>query len=190
MDHHEVARRSLASYDEERGLFQLRILTDDVTVNPGQRSVSWNDPSSCGGKPPGFHYWLVSVVYLICARDKSPSGRWVKAESLQYGEFFFRGPHELPTGDIERAFDSEAGRFAAAAQSLGGTPWAQGKNAFVLPALPKAPLLVQFWERDEEFPARAGILFDSEVCDQLPIDALFSLVTIAGKRLVEKGRDI
>ena len=189
-DPRDVSRRSLAQYDEQEGVFRLNILTDEIVVNPKERSVTWSDPARNGGKPPSFHHWLVSVVYLLSASKKPPAGRWVKAEALPYGEFFFRGPHELPTARIADAFDDRQDRFSAAARALAGEPWPLGRNAFVLPGLPKVPILVQFWERDEEFPARAGFLFDRDTCDHLPIDAAFSLVTVVAVRLIEADKEI
>ncbi len=187
LDPSEVAGRSLAEYDERAGAYRLSILADELLIRPAGRSVSWADVERRGDKPPGFHYWLVSVVYLISARPEPCAGEWVGPSSLPYGEFFFRGPHELPTGAIADTYGADAERFADAARRLGGRPWPQGCNAFELPALPKIPILVQLWERDEEFPARASFLFDRATCSHLPIDAVLSLSVIVANRLVEAG---
>ena len=187
MDPLDVVARSLAEYDAGEGAYRLRILTDGLLIHPAEETIAWADAGRRKGKPPGFHHWLVGVVYLISAKAQRLTAEWVGPSLLPYGEFFFRGPHALPAEEIAKTFGDGPGRFAAAARSLGGKPWAQGGNAFELPALPRVPVMVQFWEKDDEFPARAGFLFDRATCDHLAVDALFSLVIIVTKRLVEAG---
>ena len=186
MDPRDVTARSLADYDAQSAEFRLRILTDEVRISPEKRAVAWPPDARAGG-PPGFNYWLVSVVYLLSAKALPPKGDWVSATSLPYGEFFFRGPHALPTEAVAAAFGPRPEAFERAAEALGGKPWAEGRGAFVLPALPRVPMLVQLWERDEEFPARASFLFDSTAGDHLMVDAIWTLSAIVAKRLIESA---
>jgi len=183
----DVVHRSLAAFDGDSDTYRLRILTDELLISSREQSVAWADRDKCADKPPGFHYWLVSVVYLLSAQPRPPTGEWVNPNSLPYGEFFFRGPHELPTGALAETFGKQPERFIEAARTLGGTAWPQGRHAFELPALPRVPILVQFWESDDEFPARARFLFDRNACDHLMVDALLSLAIIVARRLVEVG---
>jgi len=186
MDPRDVTARSLADYDAQSAEYCLRILTDEIRVCPEKRSVAW-PPDARAVKPPGFNYWLVSVVYLLSAKALAPKGDWVSASSLPYGEFFFRGPHALPTETVATAFGDRPEAFARAAEALGGKPWPAMRRAFVLPALPRVPMLAQLWERDEEFPARAGFLFDSTAGEHLMVDAILALSAIVAKRLVESA---
>ena len=186
MDPRDVTARSLADYDAPSAEYRLRILTDEVRISPERRTVAWPPDAIGTGKPPGFNYWLVSVVYLLSAKALPPKGDWVSATSLPYGEFFFRGPHALPTDSVATAFGDRPEAFERAAEALGGKRWTQPR-AFVLPALPRVPVLAQFWARDEEFPARASFLFDSTAGEHLMVDAILSLSAIVAKRLVETG---
>ena len=186
-DPQDVAERSLARYDAETGTYHLRLLTDELVIDSSRESVAWADAKQREGKPPAFHQWLVGVVYLLSAQAQPPTGNWVGPNSLPYGEFFFRGPHALPTGLITDAFSERPQQFTEAARALGGRAWQQGRHAFEMPALPRVPILIQFWEKDDEFPARAGFLFDRNACDHLMVDALGSLALIVAKRFVEVG---
>jgi len=202
MDPRDVTARSLADYDAPSAQYRLRILTDEVRISPEKRTVAWPPSAGAGAatalrtaKPPGFNYWLVSVVYLLSAKALPPKGEWVSATSLPYGEFFFRGPHALATEAVAAAFADRPEAFERAAEALGGKRWpaapcpehSRRGGAFVLPALPRVPMLVQLWERDEEFPARASFLFDSTAGDHLMVDAIWSLSAIVAKRLVESA---
>jgi hypothetical protein len=206
MDPADVTARSLAEYDAQSAEYRMRILTDEVRISPEKRTVAWPAEASAAlsnalragpsaalraGKPPGFNYWLVSVVYLLTAKAVPPKGSWVSATSLPYGEFFFRGPHALPTEAVATAFGDRPEAFKRAAEALGGKPPpsepSRMRCALVLPALPRVPMLVQLWERDEEFPARASFLFDSTAGDHLMVDAILALSAIVAKRLVESA---
>jgi len=198
MDPADVTARSLAEYEDQAAEYRLRILTDEVRISPTKRAVAWPPDGRAAplsvpraGKSPGFNYWLVSVVYPLSAKAAPPTGSWVSANSLPYGEFFFRGPHALPTATLAATFGDRPDVFARAATALGGKPWPSGPNptrgAFVLPALPRVPMLAQFWERDEEFSARANFLFDSNAGDHLMVDAILALSAIVAKRLVESA---
>jgi hypothetical protein len=183
MDPADVTRRSLADYDAQSGEYCLRILTEEVRISPSKRAVSWPAAAAAGRDRPGFHYWLVSVVYLISARAEALKGQWISPVSLPYGEFFFRGPHTLPTNLVADAFGDRPERFRRAAAELGGTACPALQGAFQMPALPRVPILVQLWERDEEFPARANFLMDGSAGDHLAVDAILALLTIVAKGL-------
>jgi len=45
--------------------------------------------------------------------------------------------------------------------------------------LPRVPLTATLWLADEEFPAHAGLLFDSTSGLQLPTDILWSLARLS-----------
>jgi hypothetical protein len=189
-----VTARSLADYDAPSAEYRLRILTDEIRISPKKRTVAW-PPDARAAKPPGFNYWLVSVVYLLSAKTLPPKGDWVSATSLPYGEFFFRGPHALPTDAVAAAFGNRLEAFERAAEALGGKPWPPARDpersrtsrAFVLPALPRVPMLAQLWERDEEFSARASFLFDAAAGEHLMVDAILALSAIVAKCLVESA---
>ena len=43
---------------------------------------------------------------------------------------------------------------------------------------------IVIWRADEEFPARASILFDQTAADQLPLDALWMAANLAVKVMI------
>jgi len=181
-----VCRRSGAAWVEEQGAYLLRVLSGELLVSPGRRQVAWADPRP-QQKPPGFHHWLLSVVYLLGAREIPLSGEWAPCRKLPYGEFFFRGPHRLPTDPVARAFGTDGRRFMEAAWKLGGTRSDFGDYAAALPVLPRVPLLYVLWQQDEEFPARASILFDTTIAEHLLVDAVLAACEVATRALLAAG---
>jgi len=176
-----VVQRTEAAYDPDRHVFRLLLCACEHTVDPATRSVVAADG------PAGYEAKLVCVQYLLVAQDRPLSGQTVLATTLPYGDFFFRGPHPMPTARIEAAFGEDTVSFAAAAEALGGRPVDMGDAAFEFPALPRLPITIVLWTADDEFPARAQFLFDSTAHLHLPLDALWLLTRILAKRLVVAG---
>jgi hypothetical protein len=49
----------------------------------------------------------------------------------------------------------------------------------MLPPLPKVPTTVLLWTADDEFPARADLLFDATCSQHLPLDILWSVAMLS-----------
>ena len=109
--------------------------------------------------------------------------QWVSERQLPGGHLFFQGPHALPLSPIVSRFGQDAEGFRRTCSALGGTPLPYGDAAFALQALPRVPLGLILWVGDDEFPARAGVLFDPSAAVYLPLDLVLGLVRAAVLRL-------
>jgi len=82
-----------------------------------------------------------------------------------------------------------AGRLALLiqrAEDLGGRPVSVGEDADVallFEPLPRVPILLLYWEPEEDFPAQARFLFDSSVGAYLDLESLLFLVEGLMERL-------
>lgn len=174
----EVGSRAAVSYDAARQAYLVPLCGRDVSVLPAEKRV--DAPEG----PPGFEAALVCVQYLLVSQDVPRANEWVDPKTVPYGDFFFRGPHPLPTGGLEKAFGESLDAFRRAAASLGGRAVPMGDAAYEFRALPRVPIVVILWAADDEFPARARFLFDRNVHHQLPVDALWVLCRVLAKGLV------
>ncbi len=171
----EVVGRAGVAFDPARSTYLVPVCGSEVRVTPAERRAE-----GAGG----YDATLVALQYLLVARDEPPAGEWVDPKSLPYGDFFFRGPHPMPTEGLEKAFGEALDAFRAAAEALGGRPVEMGDAAYQLPVLPRVPAIVILWGADDEFPARAKFLLDRRADRQLPLDALWMLCRVLAKRLV------
>jgi hypothetical protein len=174
----EVAARAAVAYDAQGGVFCVPLLGMECRVDPAGERVQ------CPQGDAGFDGALLCVQYLLTARAEPLAGELANPRSLPYGEFFLRGPHDLPTGRIEQVFGERPERFRAAAEALGGRPVDIGDVAAEFRVLPRVPITVSLWAADDEFPARAQFLVDKWADHQLPLDALWMLCGVVAKRLV------
>jgi len=126
---------------------------------------------------------LLCLVYLLGVSPRALVNRPVSAAQLKCAHFF-RGPHELSLGPLERRFGEDIDGFRKAAEALGGIPLPMADAAYMLKAFPKIPVYILLWEQDEEFEARVSVLFDQSIEAHLAADAIWGLVSLITRRLL------
>jgi len=178
----EVSLRAAVAHDPEQQAYLVPLLNAQLRVLPSEKRAE-GAPWAAAWEP-----MLLCVQYLLTAQDTPPAGEWVDPKSLPCGDFFFRGPHPVPTAGIEEAFGTRLDAFRAAAEVLGGRPVAMGDAAYEFSFLPRVPAVVILWAADDEFPARAKFLLDKFAHRQLPLDALWVLCRVLAKLLTAAGK--
>lgn len=174
VDAGETARRTRCRFLAERGVFAVFLLNREYLVDPGPRTICLSEQTS-GARPAGYLEQLSILAYLLHARDLPLTGKLVSVEKLDRGGFFFRGSHKLPMEKLVRVLGPDPTLLHKAGRVLNALPRAFGDASIELSVFPRIPLTLILWAADEEFPARASILFDQSAPEQLPLDVLFSV---------------
>jgi hypothetical protein len=179
LDPVQTAIRAGCEYLPETSAFNITLLNCPFEIYPQEKKIV-----SLGDMPAGFLEQLCLLAYLIDAKDLPTAGKLVKAESLPGGQFFFRGPHELPLKKLQDAFGAKAELMLKAAEAVNAEICDFGDASVKVQVLPRVPIVFVIWAGDDEFPARASILFDQTAADQLPLDALMVAVNLSTKALL------
>ena len=176
----EVCRRSLAA--AETGGYSLGFLDRRYRVEPeaGRIGGPQEDPLLADAE-----FELLVLTYLTQAADTPPERNWISEKDLPGGSMFFRGPHALPLEPLLARFGQDLTGFRRAAEGLGGSALPYGDAAYGFTALPRIPAGCLLWVGDEEFPARAGMLFDRSLARHLPLDVVLALAHCLVLRLLE-----
>lgn len=127
-------------------------------------TVSGNGIADANGKQPALDVCVILCKYLLLCPVVTPHARdWVSYRGLKDSgplTVYFRN-------DVERAIaDHFSGRLDAlegACKGIGGyAPEIDGSYdlAMQFDALPRVPLILLFNDGDDEFPARASVLFE------------------------------
>lgn len=182
LDPGTVAENAKCDYFENSGIFTITLLNRMYEVSPKKRIIQRDDPSA---EQPGFMEQLCILAYLINVKDTPVDGKLVAAEKLQGGQFFFRGPHELPTRKLQEVFGLTPERLFEASQQLNARQCEYGDASIEVFVLPKLPLVFVIWAGDDEFDARASILFDKSATDQIPLDAVLAAVTLTADTIIK-----
>ena len=80
----------------------------------------------------------------------------------------------LPLDRLVEKYSSNVESLIKIGISLGGEQMNLGDAAVRLFPFPRVPVALLIWKHDEEFPARADILFDSTCSEHLPTDIVWS----------------
>jgi len=177
------ARRARCGFNSESETAQyvITFLNRQYMVDVAKKEISTVEIS----EPSGFLEQLCILGYLITAKDIPLSNKLVRARSLPGGDFFFRGIHDLPTDKLAQAFGSQPEKLYDAMKQLDARRCDYGDASMEILLLPRIPLTVIVWGADEEFDARASILFDRSAGDQIALDALGAAVNLTVNALTK-----
>jgi len=108
-----------------------------------------------------FTLKLLTLIYLGKTDGTEPSGEWIPYREVPDGRFYepvFTRSVEEPLAAAFGTRDPAA--FRAAAEALSGSPEEPGDASFSFTLFPLVKLCFLLWFSDDEFPARAVVLFD------------------------------
>lgn len=84
-------------------------------------------------------------------------------------------------------FEGRAALMEKACLALNGSPVRQGDVGYVIHAFACMPLMVVFWDGDEEFNAQANILFDADITDFIHEETVVCIASDLVRRLAEEA---
>ena len=180
MDPEDVCRRALVSYEAHKG-YEVPFLHQRYLCQPEARLILCQDSPV---KPLSFQEYLVLLVYLIKAQDFPLERKRISEREIPGGDLFFRGPHALLKEPLEKRFGKDPKGFLDCGQSLGGRETGKGDASFELRVLPRVLVEYILYGEDEEFPAQININFDGTVYRHLPLDVIWAMINVTGRRLL------
>lgn len=123
----------------------------------------------------------VLIRYIQKGSRSRPGGEFVTlaqlAGPLFRQESYSQSALERP---VVRRFQGRVPELMAAAETVGGRPGGSaglGAVSLIFELLPRIPLQLIFYDRDEEFPARATLLFDCNATQLIDFESLAVLIT-------------
>ncbi|MBN2146070.1 MAG: DUF3786 domain-containing protein [Anaerolineales bacterium] len=155
--------------------------------------VSWPDLQVCEqtSSKPASLFDAAMLLYYLHSADGSPlTGRWIGYRELPDGAFYSQAFQGYTGNRIASSLGERPEAFCTAAKALGGErlPALPGE-AYVFLPLPRIPLAAILYPGDEEFPARASILFDAAVSHYMTTDGLALLGAGLTGRLIKTAQN-
>jgi hypothetical protein len=128
------------------------------------------------------------LAYYFHTSDGTPvNGEWISFAELPDGRIYNQAFQGYSGDVLARSFGLDVESFKSVCEGCGGTATTQGDAAYLFAALPRLPLLVNYWSGDEDFPSTCKILFDRSVSHYLPTDVCAILGSMLTSKLL-KGR--
>jgi len=176
----DVCKTAAVAYDTATGLYRIRSFGMDFDLTVRDRTITSIAPgSNVLLLRLGYFFRLSVLWYLVSAKEIACTGRPVKLENVQGGDIFTKGSHILPLDAVAQKYGKNKESFIDQGEKLGGEIMKYGDASLQLFPLPRVPVILTLWLEDEEFPARADLLFDSTCELQLPTDIIWSIAMMS-----------
>jgi hypothetical protein len=181
-----VCARSEATFEAANAAYRLASFGRRFLVHPASRRIVGPEPVDAAVLERHGDLLRLSLLwYLVKATADRVSGRLVNPTRLPGGDLFARGTHVLPLDALAARYTERPADFLAGGSALGGRAVPYGDAAVELPALPKIPVTLILWRADDQFPARADLLFDASAPRHLPTDVLWAVAMLAVQLMQE-----
>lgn len=184
LDAKSTQKRADCHYICEKNQYLVKMLNKKYVIDLEKRGIFPDNPDS-KQQPPNFLQQLCLLAYLINSQNLPLAGVLVRGEELPSGQFFFRGLHSLPTEKLKSVFGNCPQRLYEALSHFDAEKRSFGDASVELRVFARIPLTIVIWRGDDEFDARASILFDRTASSHLPLDALLTAVKLAVDDVVE-----
>ncbi len=171
-DAHDLAWKTGSVFKadhQEKGIFSLLVWNKETLLTyPGFIAKDRDT-----GKVVSPLIETLLLYYYSTASGAPIQGEWVSFADLPDGRFYNQAFQGYTGSELGRFFQSDAARLKQAVTSSGGVlvPDAPGDLAYRFMALPRVPLLLVYWQGDEDFPSSYQVLFDAAADRYLPTDA-------------------
>ena len=159
-----LCKNTMASFDENEQNFCLPSMGTDIFIHYPDFAIK---------QELDMWHHLTLLQYLDTADGTPLSGQWISLQQMPGGVTRGRGFDK----DIETMFDRyfsniTADEFLARCLQLGGKEFrGRADVEVVIPYAPMFPILVRFWESDDEFAASGKLLVDRSAEHYLSIDS-------------------
>ncbi|MDW7651195.1 MAG: DUF3786 domain-containing protein [Bacillota bacterium] len=153
----EMAANSGCLYDLDKQRFTVPFLGENYTVTYPDGIVKMANEIT---EAPLITAILL-LHYLTQASGIELSKNWISFKELQGGGIYIEPFQHRAVIPFVKNFGARPTEFARAAEKLGGERAQHGDIAYIIPALPRVPILYILWQGDEEFPPNGTILFDN-----------------------------
>ena len=124
------------------------------------------------------------LAYYFHTGDGAPlTGHWISFADLPDGRTYNQAFQGYSGDELVKIFGMNVERFRVACEQSGGVAISIGDAAYSFYALPRLPLLVNYWCGDEDFPSSCKVLFDSSIDHYLPTDVCAILASMLTRRI-------
>ena len=168
----KVCRRAQCQYDNHHRCYIISLWGEAHRIYPHEARI---EPVVEPRVPFPEYFDLFMVHYLLHAQATKMDNAWISEKDIPGGTTFFRGPHAIPTHLVADRFDNQIVRFQEQCTSLKGTSLDMADAAFVFQIVPRIPVAVLYWARDDEFPTETKLLYDRSIAHHLALDIIYAL---------------
>lgn len=181
-DQEEMIQRYGLDHDDDD--LYISFLDRRYRIDRQTGQVRWSGDDPRTEMIAGYNEVMTIYDVLCCSKeDRHLAHEWVNVGSLstiQGGTLEKRGDFFQNAG---KAFAGKADALSRACEALGGKELEKGDAAYELDLFPFLPLILRFWDADEDFPASLQILVDKNILDYMHYETLMFALSHVLERL-------
>lgn len=164
----------------------LRFFGQDYQIDPATGEISEKDDP----KASVDFNTAMSIYNLFYYSKEKPrlSGEWVPFRDVPRAGVFTKAFFEQTVEPFARTFNGHLPELLEAGESLGYERIAYSDAGFEARAFDCLPIRFLFWDGDEEFPAKANVLFDKNIVEFVHEETVVLIAASGLKRLVQAAR--
>ena len=192
-------RGEFVKYDQDNMIrkFSLRNDASYIYINFMSREyridrktgvVEWSENDFSTSVEADFNESMTIYDILCYSRDDcSLSGNFCPVNLLK-GTVKTSGSGSNLFQNAADSFSGKQKELECVCSFLGEDPGLKGDVAVKLYPFPFLPVILQFWEADDDFPARLNFLFDENTLDYMHFETVFFMTGHILKRIGEMMR--
>jgi len=164
----DICRKADVNYDEAEQMFYIRSFDGDLKIRYPEY-----DPVSEITDAREMWYYLTMLQYLDTADGSPLLGKWITLSEMPGGAARSVGFQKETDHAFARvAHKAHIEEFRNACKKIGGVP-AEGKGdvSCIVYFAPRFPVMLNFWEADDEFPASVRMYVDAQAEHYLTLEA-------------------
>jgi len=129
------------------------------------------------------------VMYYFDSDVAIPAtGKWISFAELPDGRVYDSAFQGNTGNTLVKTFGLDIESLRKVCENLGGKAISGfGDAAYVIQSLPRIPMLINYWQGDEDFPSTCKLLFDETVSHYLPTEACAILGNMVVRKLVKNA---
>ncbi len=164
------------SLAHDKSYLYVTMLHRDYRIDRGSGVIEWSDDGFATTFEADFNSSLTICDVLCDSKDGAAlSGRYCGVRSLR-GTVKSGGLGDELFQSSADAFNGHTDALREACRRFGTLITLSGDVAARLDAFPFLPVILQFWEADEDFPAALKFLFDENILDFMRFETVFYLM--------------
>lgn len=169
--------------EHDRSYLYLTFVGRHCRINRSSGWVEWTEDHFVHAVHADYNISMTIFDVLCYAKDDCClSGRFVPVSQLK-GTVQSASPGNAMFDGVAKKFDHRSKQLSRACELLGGQKENVGDVSYRIPLFDFLPVILQFWNSDEEFPPVLKLMWDENILSYMHFETTFFAAGHLWKRL-------
>jgi hypothetical protein len=179
----KISKSSLIQYDWLKNCLVFESFGQEIEISYPEGQVCFKGTDE---KLVLFGWDLMLLNYLSNSKELPVKNEWVSYRELPQGNVFYPNIKTHVLEALSQFFTESNKKLIRNALAKLGFIFVESKADIAATAkfVPRVPVLIQFWEGEDEVPSSCQILFDRTIADQMHIEDAAGLCSLIKELII------